>query len=211
MSDRDIPAGAMWLKLIMEELKETRFGIVCITPENRDRSWLHFEAGAIAKAIDNDNYVCPYLISLGGSELIDNPLSNFQYKIANEQGTKELVQSINRAIEKPLEADVLEETFNIWWQKLYVELEGIPEPQTKREIRPSTQDMLVEVLEGIRRIEHSIAADVSARAMMNSLPQPKTLGELFGKVYKSDPAIVAYIERVREGSSLGVPQNPVQD
>jgi hypothetical protein len=161
MSDRDIPAGAMWLKSMMEELKETRFGVICITPENRDRSWIHFEAGAIAKAINNDNYVCPYLISLRGSELRDNPLSNFQYKLADEKGTKELVGSINQAIEKPLGQDVLEETFNIWWPKLCTELSAIPEPQTKREVRPSTEDMLEEVLNVIRGLARSVSEEIN--------------------------------------------------
>jgi TIR domain len=159
----DIPAGAMWLNSIMEELKGASFGIVCITPENRERSWIQFEAGAIAKAIENTNYVCPYLISLRGVDLQHNPLSNFQYKESNEKGTKELVESINQAIEKPLEASLLKETFDMWWPRLRDELSQIPEPENKAEIESKPQDMLSEILEGMRRIERSIESGIRIR------------------------------------------------
>ena len=152
----DIPAGAMWLSLIMGELKGASFGIVCITPENRERSWIQFEAGAIAKAVENTNYVCPYLISLRGTELQNNPLSNFQYKESNEKGTKELVESINQTMEKPLETALLKDTFDMWWPRLRDELVKIPEPENKPEIESKPQDMLSEVLEGMRRIERFI-------------------------------------------------------
>jgi TIR domain len=159
----DIPAGAMWLTLLMEQLKGARFGIVCITPENRERSWVQFEAGAIAKAIDNINYVCPYLISLRGIDLQNNPLSNFQYKESNEKGTKELVESINQVIEKPLEVPILKETFDMWWPKLRDELSQIPELENKVKIESKPQDMLGEILEGMRRIERSIEAGMRIR------------------------------------------------
>jgi hypothetical protein len=163
MSDRDIPAGAMWLHEIMEQLKEANFGIVCITPENRDRSWIHFEAGAIAKAIDNINCVCPYLISMRGADLQNNPLSNFQYKQADEKGTKELIESINKSHEKPLELDLLRETFDLWWPKLSNKLNEIPEPENTPDMETKPQDILGEVLEGVRRIERSIAEGIPYR------------------------------------------------
>jgi TIR domain len=115
----DIPAGAMWLQRLMEHLKGPCFGIICVTPENKDKPWIHFEAGAIVRAVDNNNHVCPYLVALHSSDLLNNPLSHFQYKIADEEGTKKLVESINQAIEKPLEPTLLQETFELWWPKFF--------------------------------------------------------------------------------------------
>src|SRR5262249_16718440 len=148
---------------VMEGLKGASFGIVCITPENRERPWIQFEAGAIAKAIDDSNFVCPYLISLRGADLQDNPLTNFQYKESNEKGTKELVESINQRMEKPLETALLKETFDMWWPRLRDELSQIPEPENKAEMESKPQDILTELLEGMRRIERSIEAGVRIR------------------------------------------------
>src|SRR4051794_9109874 len=68
MSEADIEAGARWGERIQRELNETRFGILCVTPQSMQAPWLLFEAGALAKTIQ-DTYVCPYLIGVEVSEL----------------------------------------------------------------------------------------------------------------------------------------------
>jgi TIR domain len=182
MSEKDIKAGALWLNEIMHGLKEARFGIVCITPENQLAPWLHFEAGTIAKQVDNSNYVCPYLISLTGAEFQRNPLTYFQYKQADEQGTRDLVNSINELIEKSLDKEVLDKTFTLWWPQLHEELSRLPEPETKTDVQRTSDDMIAEVLETVRRIDNSIAADAAARNTINLLSEPRTLGELFPNI-----------------------------
>ena len=52
MSERDIGAGQRWNEQISARLKDTHFGIICLTPENLNAPWLLFEAGAVAKALD---------------------------------------------------------------------------------------------------------------------------------------------------------------
>ena len=155
MSEKDIMGGSLWLNEIMEGLKGARFGIVCVTPENQDQPWIHFEAGAIAKAIDSQNYVCPYLISMQGFELQHNPLTNFQYKQADKKGTKELVESMNQVLDKPLSQDDLQETFEVWWPRLDEKLIAIPEPVAKQAERRSVENMLEEVLELVRQLARS--------------------------------------------------------
>jgi hypothetical protein len=155
MSEKDIMGGSLWLNEVMEGLKGAQFGVVCVTPENQDQPWIHFEAGAIAKQIDSRNYVCPYLISMQGFELQHNPLTNFQYKQADEQGTRELVESMNRVLEKPLPQDDLQETFGMWWPRLHEKLSNIPEPVTRQVEKRSTEDMVEEILEVVRELARS--------------------------------------------------------
>jgi TIR domain len=60
MSSEDILAGARWNGEIARHLSETKFGVICVTPENLvSAPWLTFEAGAIAKTIDERIFVCP--------------------------------------------------------------------------------------------------------------------------------------------------------
>ena len=55
------------------ELNETGYGIMVITPDNFDKPWLHFEAGAISKSVDKA-YVSPFLFNIEPSRLV-GPLS----------------------------------------------------------------------------------------------------------------------------------------
>src|SRR5438128_12519610 len=83
MSATDIEAGARWNREIDNQLRETQYGIICLTKENQTAPWILFEAGAIAKTID-DAFVCPYLINLDPAEISQGPLTQFQAKRANE-------------------------------------------------------------------------------------------------------------------------------
>src|SRR5262245_11963576 len=44
----NIEKGVAWFDSIIEQLKTSHAGIVCLTAENLGNSWLHFEAGALA-------------------------------------------------------------------------------------------------------------------------------------------------------------------
>jgi hypothetical protein len=43
--------GIEWFTEIVKELEKARAGILCLPPENLQSSWLHFEAGALAKQL----------------------------------------------------------------------------------------------------------------------------------------------------------------
>jgi hypothetical protein len=63
MSSENILAGARWNPEVVGHLSKTRFGVICVTPENLSSPWLVFEVGALAKTIE-ETYVCPYLVGL---------------------------------------------------------------------------------------------------------------------------------------------------
>ena len=63
MSKHDIRAGMRWANELGGRLSETKFGIVCLTKSNTSAPWILFEAGALAKTVD-ETYVCPYLVDL---------------------------------------------------------------------------------------------------------------------------------------------------
>jgi hypothetical protein len=47
----DIEKGTFWFASILEQLQKAKAGIVCLTPENLQSPWMHFEAGALAGAL----------------------------------------------------------------------------------------------------------------------------------------------------------------
>jgi hypothetical protein len=67
---------------LTKALKENRFGILRITPENKDNVWIHFEAGALWKA-DEVRRVCPLLYDLRRAEMT-RPLSQLQAEEFNQ-------------------------------------------------------------------------------------------------------------------------------
>lgn len=48
-SSEDIEKGSRWNTDIAQELKESTFGLICVTKDNLSAPWLNFEAGALSK------------------------------------------------------------------------------------------------------------------------------------------------------------------
>src|SRR3954469_25409728 len=77
VSSNDIDAGSTWSTKILVELGVTEFGIICLTPDNLMKPWIHFEAGALAKRVMDKAKVVPYLWNLSSTDVAP-PLSLFQ-------------------------------------------------------------------------------------------------------------------------------------
>jgi len=57
----EIRRGSRWRLELREALREPHYGIICVTPANKDRPWLNYEAGALSH-LDID--VSPHLVGL---------------------------------------------------------------------------------------------------------------------------------------------------
>jgi len=154
ISSKDIAPGKRWNTEIAKQLDQTDFGIVCLTPENLNDPWIHFEAGALAKRIDIAR-VCPYLLGIKTTD-IRGPLESFQAKRADsKEDTKDIVQEIYSASgEHDLTPERLNRAFDINWDRLNTELRKVLE-NTQTISKPSREpeEMIGEVLEVVR--EHS--------------------------------------------------------
>lgn len=93
MSSVDIASGTRWSEVIAEHLSESDLGIVCVTPYNLKAPWIHFEAGAVAKRVA-DSRIFPLMIDVGTSKL-SGPLGQYQAIVANKEGIRDLVRSID--------------------------------------------------------------------------------------------------------------------
>lgn len=145
LSASDIDKGTRWSTDIATQLEETSFGIICLTPENLEAPWIHFEAGALSKTIDG-SFVCPYLYEIEPTD-IEGPLVQFQSTSANKDDTKKLIHTINNALPESMTEQQIDKAFEVWWKDLKEKLEGInpivPHPAVKR----TERELLEEILE----------------------------------------------------------------
>ncbi len=152
MSELSIEAGQRWNEQISKRLQDTHFGILCITPENRDSRWLHFEAGALAKALDVSRVV-PVLFDMRKVDLTF-PLAQFQAVEANREGFFAVVSALNRALgEHQLSGPLLGIVFDNMWASLESSLSEIqPFPSESVISGRSDREILEELLEGVRSL-----------------------------------------------------------
>lgn len=150
-SANDIDKGTRWSTDIAKELENADFGILCVTKDNLDSSWLNFEAGSLSKAIDKTR-VCPFLYNLKPSDITDSPILQFQMTNFDREDMFKLFQSINHCLgESQLDDSRLEKMFDLSWDKIESSLKGIEnksDESIKKKVNQS--DMLEEILEILR-------------------------------------------------------------
>lgn len=168
MSANDIDKGTRWRAGLTNELEQSSIGIICLTPENLESSWIHFEAGALSKQQQN-TYVCTFLYGLEPVDLRE-PLAQFQTTKAQKEDTKKLIQTINNARgEKRLPESEIEETFDVWWPKLEERFEKIPAVHEGVETQRDVREILKDILELVRA--QARASQILEREVLPSVPR----------------------------------------
>ena len=192
LSSEDIRQGARWNVDVARKLEEATFGILCLTRDNLSEPWVLFEAGALAKTLDQ-SLVCPYLIDLKPSEL-KGPLVQFHAAQATESDTRKLLHSMNKQLGKNALPDAqVDRACRKWWPDLEIVLRQLPEPTTPLEELRSDRELIEELLDRVRRIDTSTELSVSspsglefAHAFPRSLFEGPDVTKLLTKVDESD-------------------------
>lgn len=92
VSSEDIRKGKQWFSEISRQLRYTNFGIVCLTAENLQNHWIHFEAGALAMKVKKTRLFTVLI----NCEAADLPLSAFQHtKLSSKEDVWKLIREIN--------------------------------------------------------------------------------------------------------------------
>lgn len=152
-SPDDIKKGENWDSKLTNELQSSNFGIVCLTPENVQAPWIHFEAGALSKTLDSR--VSALMINVVTSD-IQGPLSRFQATKLEKEDFYQLLLSINEASESPINEKVLEKSFNAIWNQMYENINDIIKQSSRKDKNISQQNkdintILEEILQLIRK------------------------------------------------------------
>jgi hypothetical protein len=152
VSSKDIEKGSAWFGDISKKLNDAEFGIICLTSDNLNSPWIHFEAGAIANKFQGARI--PGLIVNVQPSDVKPPLSQFQLTTVNKDDMLLLVKTINtQAGANGLSDGKLTTAFNKWWMDFETrfadELKSAPRVPVKATIRPP-EEILSEILTNTR-------------------------------------------------------------
>lgn len=171
VSSEAIDKGERGLTKIADELEKARFGIVVVTPQNQNETWLNFEAGALGKSVSTSR-VAPVLINMTDKDLV-GPMRQFQNsEVRDREGMLGVVKSINKSLDDPLPLDTLITLFDAKWPALDAEIETVlaNAGRVPASLAPrSNEDMLAELLSTVRGLRRDINAQNSPTPAENLL------------------------------------------
>jgi len=158
----DIEKGKSWGAEIHKVLSDSKFGIVCLTKENLESKWIHFEAGAIAKSADGN--VFTFLLDIDNGE-VKQPLGQFQHTRFQKEDVFKLIHDINNILQASggafLSTADLQEVFATNWPRFSRAIKSIAdiEPETEYMER-SPEDMIEEVLMKTRDLDLNLSRSI---------------------------------------------------
>lgn len=121
-SPEDIKKGENWDARLTNELENSDYGIVCLTLENITAPWIHFEAGALSKKLGSK--VTALMVNVVTSD-IQGPLSRFQATKLEKEDFYKLVKDINDESGEKIDENVLLNSFDAVWEKMYPQIDII--------------------------------------------------------------------------------------
>jgi hypothetical protein len=151
MSSSDINSGERWSSVIATQLQETNFGILCVTKENLEAPWLLFEAGALAKSMQ-EGRVIPLRLDVEPSD-IAGPLEQFHSEKADADGVKKLLTSLNSSWTTPVADDVLQNVFDPMWTVLQKKIEAIPASEAAHKKSRPQAEILEDLVSNVRNMD----------------------------------------------------------
>jgi hypothetical protein len=189
LSSEDITKGSRSTLEIAKALVSARAGIICLTPNNLTSPWILFEAGSIAKQVDNP-LACTLLIGLEPSD-VTKPLGEFQHTRLKQKELLQLVKNLNSAAgENARKESEIEKAFAMCWPELKAKLDTLPidgptgRPERKPEdlleelvdLARTTSSEVSEMNQSIRdELKRTTAAIQNQIEYLGKIPPPSTL------------------------------------
>jgi len=90
----DLDKGGLWFDDLSANLKRSRAGLVCLTPDNLRSPWMHFEAGALFGG-QKKRRIFAYALDADVVPLLEGPLAHFQASVATQEETLKMVEDIS--------------------------------------------------------------------------------------------------------------------
>ncbi len=153
MSSEDISKGGAWATDIRKKLQQCTIGILVITPDNKDKPWVLFEAGALEKTEDT---ALRCVLLDGIDPPLAGPLGQFQATIINSSDIKKLCLDIHNKIANNLDTSRSEKIFDKFWPDFidaYGKIKENTLTQDHQDQQPKEIDLIRDILNTVRTIE----------------------------------------------------------
>jgi hypothetical protein len=222
ISTRDIDKGAIWFSEISDQLKDTAAGIVCLTQENKNKPWILFETGALAKGLST-NRVCTFLIDLQPSD-IEDPLAQFNHTVPERTSMWGLTCSLNNCLESHrLDERILRQVFETYWPQFESGFKkALAENKPTETVEPrSDESILSEILRNtrvlssrIRDIELKVEGDrmLGGSITSSAMSSPHIPDELIAELISQRDELGATPSKIRADlESLGFSRSSVNE
>lgn len=151
----NIERGALWFSEINEQLASVSLGIICLTAENKEKPWILFEAGALAKGLQS-NRVATFLIDLKNED-IGQPLAQFNHTTPNKDGMLQLMNTINmQLVDRKLPQHIFDKAFEKNWPEFDERFKSIAELPVSLPLdkpKRASDDILLELLNTVRSFD----------------------------------------------------------
>ncbi len=198
MSDLDVDKGRRWEPDIADKLSETDFGIVCLTPDNLSSTYIHFEAGAVAKALDKSR-LWTFLYELSPAD-VKQPLGAFQHTKFTKEEVRKLLASINNQIPNPIPEKTLDKIYDSLWPIFQKEMKNVPKPSSPKKAERADRELLEEILDSIRKLSRISEPPIEQLKSSDSEVMMKTFDSLMTEV---DMIFDSYLRAMDEWNTSG--------
>ncbi|WP_316190972.1 toll/interleukin-1 receptor domain-containing protein [Bradyrhizobium sp. SZCCHNS2096] len=168
LSQSDIAAGERWGTEVAKELEGSNFGIICVTRENVSAPWILFEAGALAKLMQ-EGRVIPLLLDIDFKD-ISGPLAQFQAKKVEKAGLNDVIVSINRIATQPVLEDRAARLFESLWPEFEKRTASIPKPTAPTKPNRPQHEVLEELVASVRGLDVRLRDDDEPRVRRRRRP-----------------------------------------
>ena len=147
-----IDKGDAWDGAIADGLNDSPIGILCLTKDSIQSTYLHYEAGAIANVAGSK--VCTFLFGIKNSD-VRQPLGRFQHTKFEKEEVFKLLKTINEKLSetggKSIPDSLLIKSFNTNWPELEDKLNQAPKGKAKEHETPD-RELLEEILNTVRNM-----------------------------------------------------------
>ena len=155
MSDEDIEAGQRWQNIISQNLEQSEFGVICLTPVNAQAQWVLFEAGALAKSLESR--LTPLVLGMELGQLT-GPLTQFQAMKIEKASILKILKSMNSvATQSAISDETLNRAFEMCWPQLASQIEQILKIPTSLPPQRKDSEILEELVVSVRNLDTRVA------------------------------------------------------
>lgn len=183
-SSEDIQNGENWANTLFDALRGAKFGIICLTKENMNSSWINFEAGAIVSKLENK--MTAMLIDIGVDE-ITSPLSLYQASKIEKNSLLQLILAINKTLDTKIDEERIKKSFNHFYNDFSENIAKFVFSEGKQQMEAiSFKELLKyskDIYDIVHRIEEVMPSIIDEVDTIKKTDYQKKYDILFDKIF----------------------------